>query len=113
MKTRNGLPKYCSYNQDRHGTRRVMFRRRGFATYLTGIPWSDDFMRRYASALEGVKTQPTVVGSIRTILGSFDALIVAYYRSPEFHSLKATTQRAGALKSSRFAKSTAPNQWRS
>ena len=70
-----------------------MFRRRGFATYLTGIPWSEDFMRRYASALEGVKAQPAVVGSTRTIAGSFDALIVCYYRSPEFHSLKATTQR--------------------
>ena len=93
MKTRNGLPKYCSYNEDRHGTKRVMFRRRGFATYLPGIPWSEEFMRRYASALEGVKTQPTVVGSTRTIAGSFDALIVSYYRSPEFHWLKATTQK--------------------
>jgi integrase len=93
MKTRNGLPKYCSYNEDRHGTRRVMFRRRGFATYLPGIPWSEEFMRRYASALEGVKAQATVVGSVRTITGSFDAVIVAYYKSPEFHALKVTTQR--------------------
>ena len=92
MKTRNGLPKYCSFNQDRHGTKRVMFRRRGFATYLTGIPWSEDFMRRYASALEGVKAQATIIGNIRTVTGSFDALIVSYYKSPEFRALKSSTQ---------------------
>ena len=63
MKTRNGLPKYCSYNKDRHGTRRVMFRRRGFATYLTGTPWSDDFMRQYAVAIDGLKAQWSNVGS--------------------------------------------------
>ena len=94
MKPRNGLPKYCSYNEDRHGTRRVMFRRRGFATYLPGIPWSEDFMRRYASALEGVKTQPTVVGSIRTIAGSFDALHCELLPQPQIPlRSKATTQR--------------------
>ena len=112
MKTRNGLPKYCSYNEDRHGTKRVLFRRRGFATYLPGIPWSEEFMRRYASALEGVKTQPTVVGSIRTIAGSFDALIVSYYRSPEFLGLKPARKRCVEGSLSGFAKSTAPNRWR-
>ena len=104
MKTRNGLPKYCSYNEDRHGTKRVLFRRRGFATYLPGIPWSEEFMRRYASALEGVKTQPTVVGSIRTIAGSFDALIVSYYRSPEFLGLKTSTQKVRRRIIERFRK---------
>ena len=104
MKTRNGLPKYCSYNEDRHGTKRVLFRRRGFATYLPGIPWSEEFMRRYASALEGVKTKPTVVGSIRTIVGSFDALIVSYYRSPEFLGLKTSTQKVRRRIIERFRK---------
>ena len=69
MKTRNGLPKYCSYNADRHGTKRVMFRRRGFATYLPGIPWSEDFMGRYASALEGVKAQPATVAAPAPVTG--------------------------------------------
>ena len=69
MKTRNGLPKYCSYNQDRHGTRRVMFRRRGFVTYLPGIPWSDDSMRRYGSALEGVKTNPPPLAAFAPLSG--------------------------------------------
>jgi hypothetical protein len=50
MRTRSGLPKHCSWNVDRHGTR-VRFRRAGFSTYLVGTPWSDEFMRQYAVAL--------------------------------------------------------------
>jgi integrase len=64
----------------------------GFSTYLTGIPWSDDFMRQHARALEGVQEQANNAGSERTIPGSMDALIVKYYRSPEFLGLKASTQ---------------------
>jgi hypothetical protein len=35
----------------------VRFRKDGFSTYLTGTPWSEDFMRQYAAALDGVKAQ--------------------------------------------------------
>jgi integrase len=70
----------------------VRFRRRGFTTYLTGIPWSEDFMRQYAAAIEGVKEQAGNVGIERTKPGSVNALCVSYYRSPEFRGLKATTQ---------------------
>src|SRR5262249_60770996 len=67
--------------------RRVRFRWRGFSTYLTGTPWSEDFMRQYAAALDGVKAQANVGGG-RTIPGSFDALCVS---SPEYRGLKAST----------------------
>ena len=60
LRTRSGLPKHCSWNADRHGTRRVRFRRRGVSVYLTGIPWSEDFMRQYAVALEGVLIAPRI-----------------------------------------------------
>ena len=92
LRTRSGLPKHCSWNSDRHGKRRVRFRKAGFATYLTGIPWSEDFMRQYAAALEGVKAEANNIGSGRTKPGSFDALCVTYYRSPDFLSLKPSTQ---------------------
>jgi integrase len=49
-------------------------------------------MRQYAAALEGVQAQAANVGAGRTIPGSFDALVVSYYRSPEFRGLKASTQ---------------------
>ena len=66
LRTKSGLPKHCSWNTDRHGKRRVRFRRRGFSTYLTGIPWSEEFMRQYAAALEGMKAQANNVGAERT-----------------------------------------------
>jgi len=93
LRTRSGLPKHCSWNEDRHGKRRVRFRLRGFSTYLTGTPWSEDFMRQYAAALDGVKLQAQEVGASRTKAGSIDALCVSYYRAPEFRDLKASTQK--------------------
>ena len=92
LKTRSGLPRHCSWNADRHGTRRVRFREAGFTTYLTGIPWSEDFMRQYAAALEGVTAQAAEIGASRTKAGTINALCVSYYRSPDFRSLKLSTQ---------------------
>ena len=92
LRTKSGLPKHCSWNIDQHSKRRVRFRKAGFSTYLTGIPWSEDFMRQYGAALEGVQAQTANVGAGRTIPGSFNALCVSYYRSPEFRGLKASTQ---------------------
>jgi integrase len=77
-RNRSGLPEYCSWNYDRHGKRRVRFRQGGFSTYLSGLPWSDDFMRQYAAALDGVKAAPSNIGAERTQLGTFDALAVSY-----------------------------------
>jgi hypothetical protein len=92
MRTKGALPKHCSFNFDRHGKRRVRFRNSGFSAYLTGTPWSEDFMRQYAAALDGVKTQTSNIGAGRTIPSSLDALAVAYYRSADFANLKPSTQ---------------------
>jgi hypothetical protein len=94
LRTKSGLPRFCSWKLDReNGKRRVRFRNSAFSTYLTGIPWSEDFMRRYAAALEGVTVERArEVAASRTIPGSFDALCVSYYRSPEFQALKSNTQ---------------------
>jgi integrase len=92
LRTKSGLPKHCTYQPDRDGKRRVRFRRRGVSVYLTGIPWSEDFMRRYAAALEREQGQRAQIGASRTKPGSFDALAVSYYRSPEFRGLKESTQ---------------------
>jgi hypothetical protein len=83
LKTRSGLPKHCTYQPDRNGKRRVRFRRRGVSVYLTGSPWSEDFMRQYAAALEREQGQRAQIGAAkRTLPGSFSALCVAYYGSP-------------------------------
>jgi hypothetical protein len=92
MRTKSGLPKHCTLITDRHGKRRVRFRKNGFSTYVSGIPWSEDFMRQYATALEEAQSQTDPdIGAGRTIPGSVDALCVSYYRS-EFRALKPSTQ---------------------
>jgi integrase len=78
LRTKSGLPKHCSWNEDRHGKRRVRFRQRGFSTYLEGIPWSEDFMGQYAAALEGVKAQTKDIGAARVVAGSVAMLVAAY-----------------------------------
>ena len=94
LRTKSGLPKHCTYQADRYGVRRVRFRRRGVSVYLTGIPWSEDFMRQYAAALEREDENRAHVGAAkRTLPGSFSALCVSYYGSPEFRGLKASTQK--------------------
>src|SRR5215831_4190491 len=93
LKTRSGLPKHCTHVTDRHGKHRVRFRRRGVSQYLTGTPWSEEFMHQYAAALERETSQCVGVGAnLKTIPGSFSALCVAFYNSAEFAALKASTQ---------------------
>jgi integrase len=93
LRTKSGLPKHCGWNLDREdGKRRVRFRKNGFSVYLTGIPWSPEFLAQYALALQGVQAQAREVGAQRTIVGTFDALVVSYYQSPEFRGLKLSTQ---------------------
>ena len=77
-RNRSGLPEHCSWNYDRHGKRRVRFRKGGFSTYLSGTPWSEDFMRQYAAALEGMKAQANNIGAKRTVPGSVNAIVAAY-----------------------------------
>ena len=93
-RTKSGLPKHCVWAIDRHGKRRVRFRKGGFSIYIAGTPWGEDFMRQYAAALDGVKAQAGNVGAERTKPGSFDALCVSYFRSPDFRGLRPSTQTA-------------------
>jgi hypothetical protein len=92
-RTKSGLPKHCSWNLDReNGKRRVRFRKGGFAVYLIGTPWSENFMRQYAAAVDGMKAQPSNIGMERTKSGTVNSLIVSYY-TLVFPLLKPSTQR--------------------
>jgi integrase len=97
LRTRSGLPKHCGWNIDRaDGKRRVRFRKGRFSTYLTGIPWSEDFMRQYAAALEGVKAQATNIGAGRSVAGTVNALVADYLdprSTSPFKTGAAETQR--------------------
>jgi len=106
IRTKSGLPKHCAYAVDRHGKRRVRFRRRGFSTYLSGTPWSEEFMRAYATALDGVAAQVSNIGEARTIPGTINALVKAYLdpqSSSPFKTLAAETRRTRRNILERFA----------
>ena len=90
MKKRE-LPKYCSWNRDRkHGTWRVRFRRRNVSRYLTGVPYSDEFMRQYHALLNEA---PAPIGAARTKHGTISRLIVEYYASSRFQNLSPISQK--------------------
>jgi integrase len=93
LRTKSGLPKYCCWHYDRDGGRWVRFRKAGFSTYLHGTPWSEDFMRAYAAALEAAQQKQAMpIGAARTMPNTVNALCVAYYHSPEFGALQPSTQ---------------------
>jgi integrase len=83
-------PKYVHGFIDRHGRPRFYFRRAGFKKIpLPGLPWSPGFMEAYETALAG---QPLQIGSARTKPGTVRALAVSYFNSPDFRSLRPSSQ---------------------
>ncbi len=92
LRTKSGLPKHCGWNEDQRGNRFVRFRKAGFTTYISGTPWSPQFMTQYAAALEGVKAITTEARKDNVKAGTINALAVSYYKSTDFQSLKPSTQ---------------------
>ncbi len=76
---------------DRHKKRRFRYRSKGFSAEIHGEYGSDEFRKNYESAL--AKRRPVNIGGARTLRGSISALIVSYYTSPEFVSLKSSTKQ--------------------
>src|SRR5262245_31860846 len=86
------LPKYVHGFIDRHGRPRFYFRRPGFESKpLHGLPYSAEFMADYEAAMAG---QPLPVGAHRARPGTMWALAQSYFASPEFRTLRQSTQRA-------------------
>ncbi len=84
---------YLKDFRDRHGRRRVYFRRKGYrATPLPdpgpGPAPSDAFMTAYRTCLDQGPSGPRTVHKP----GTFGAVIVEYYGSAEFKNLKASSQ---------------------
>ena len=75
---------------DRHKKRRFRFRSKGFSAEIHGLYGSNEFRENYEAALNRKKS--VEVGSARTKRGTISALVVSYYKSPEFISLKSTTK---------------------
>ena len=75
---------------DRHKKRRFRFRSKGFSAEIHGEYGSETFRRNYESAIRGQKSLE--IGSDGTRRGTINALIVSYYKSPEFVSLNDSTK---------------------
>jgi integrase len=77
---------------------RYYFRRPRFKRIpLPGLPGSPEFMDAYQTALAGQALPRPMIGASRTKTGSLGALIVAYFSSPTFLSLKPATQQTYRL----------------
>lgn len=71
------FPKAKGYS-DRHGKRRWRFRCKGFSAEL-GTDWgSEDFVRRYAEAENGLRSKPGA-GASRTVPGTLNDLVAQFY----------------------------------
>ena len=86
------LPKFVHGFIDRHGKPRFYFRQAGLKTVaLQGLPWAPEFMAAYEQALAG---QPSAVGAGKARPGTMHALALSYFASPEFRTLRPSTQQA-------------------
>jgi integrase len=92
MGPRLKLPRFVHGFVDRHGKPRFYFRRPGFRRVtLRGLPYSPEFMRDYEAAMA---EQPLPVGADRARPGTMQAVALSYFASPEFRTLRQSTQRA-------------------
>ena len=86
-------PRYTHGFVDRHGRSRYYFRRPGFKQVpLPGLPWSPSFMAAYEAAMKGEALPRKEIGESRSQPGTIAALVAAYFSSPQFKGLSASTQ---------------------
>jgi enterobacteria phage integrase len=82
--------KYVHAFRDRTGRMRYYFRRHGIRTVLPGLPGSQEFMEAYAAqvskAPKAIEVRPAAAP------GTFAALGVRYFGSPQYQSLSATSR---------------------
>ena len=78
---------------DRHGKPRHYFRRHGKRVRLRGLPGSTEFMTAYQAALDSTGGVKTEVGASRTVQGTVNATIVAFYQSYGFTKNRLITQQ--------------------
>jgi integrase len=82
--------KYVHMFRDRTGRMRYYFRRHSKRNALPGLPGSSEFMAAYASQLNNTPEQ--VAHRPMAALGTFAALAICYYGSPQYLSLSTTSR---------------------
>lgn len=92
---RRRLPKWCSEFVDRHGKPRVRFRRKGQEPYyFRATAWTPAFMQEYEACKAKAAAPAIEPGAARTKPGTINAVVAAYYQSPEFIGLRQSTKAA-------------------
>jgi site-specific recombinase XerD len=87
--------------KDRHGKARYYYRRRGWPSIaLPGEPGS----KAFAEAYEAAQGQKRKLGEERTVPGTFNALIVAYYESADYERLAEISKKTNRNVLERFRK---------
>ena len=82
--------KYVHAFRDRFGRMRYYFRRHGQHTALPGLPGSNEFMAAYATLLGDASKRVAVRSMVAP--GTFAALAVRYFGSPQYLSLSPTSR---------------------
>lgn len=84
-------PKYVSCYRDRHGVLRWLFRQKGKPSVQTRSEFGSVEWWAWYDAASRAEAKP--IGSGRAKPGSIHAVIVAYYSSADWSSLRPTTQK--------------------
>jgi enterobacteria phage integrase len=82
--------RYVHAFRDRMGRMRYYFRQHGKRTALPGLPGSSEFMAAYAAQL--CKTSKQVEQRPTAAPGTFSALAIRFYGSPQYQSLSPTSR---------------------
>jgi integrase len=90
---RSSLPPNVTEFEDRHGKWHLRFRQKGKPThYFKSRFGTPEFRAELETCRKGEATHKPAIGASRTKPGSFSALIVTYYGSPEFTGLAPSSQ---------------------
>jgi len=87
--------KFVNEFRDRHGKVRRYVRLPGSRSVpLPGLPGSNEFMAAYTAAIDGIPDRVVEIGANRTLPGTINALVVAYYQSDAWlHQLQEETRK--------------------
>jgi hypothetical protein len=89
----------------KNGRVRYYFRRRGMkAIPLPGEPESEQFMLAYQAALSTISDKPSEIGADRTSPGTINSLVIVYYKSSAWTTLKPDSQKGRKPIIERFRK---------
>lgn len=107
---RRWLPQWVSEYSDRHGKPRYRFRRAGFAPYtFKAAPGTQAFLQEYEACKQGEAAPPVDHNADRARPGSFDDLIIRYYRSSDFLDTGERTRTVYRNVIERWRQRTGPN----